>query len=482
MLGSALVCALLAQVPLEAPGVGLARAHGQSADVLVLLREGEDPAALLAAPAYAAVKVRRRYQVLPLIAAHADPPALAALAKDPKVRAVQLDARGHLDTKESAVAIHSIQARQQLGVDGTGVVVAVLDTGVEASHPDLTGAVVAQKCFVFSGCPGADGGPVGDLAPEGNGHGTHISGIITSDGVVAPPGIAPGAKLVMVRVFDDNAYGVESDWAAALDWLLAQREALGVRVVNMSLGADTPMPGNCDSSEPVLADAIGRLRDAGVISFVSAGNGGLTDRIDAPACISTAVAVGATYDEELGRQPETGTYGCGCFDPASDAGTVVCFSNASMTLDLLAPGALITSSAPGASVTTKKGTSAAAAHASAVAALMLQADPTLGPDELERLLEQTGVPLADPKSGLTRPLIQADRALAELERTACLRHPDGGPCPAATGCDGGPCLQGAPAAGVVSLPAAHGCGAAPAVAPALVLLWALALRKRQPRE
>ncbi|MFT3838684.1 MAG: S8 family serine peptidase [Myxococcaceae bacterium] len=437
MLGFALV-AVLCQAPVAAPGVTAARTSGHPSDLLVVLKEGESPDALLAG--YPTLTVRRRYVNLPLLAVRADPNVLGALLADTRVKAVQLDHKGRPHTAESAVAIRSLPARQQLGIDGTGVVVGVLDTGIDSTHPDLQGALAAQKCFVFSGCPGSDGG-VGDLAPEGSGHGTHIAGVITSDGHVAPPGIAPGANLVMVRVFDDTSYGIESDWAAALDWLLSQKSTLGVRVVNMSLGADMPTTGFCDAAEPALADAIGRLRTAGILSFVSSGNDGLSGQIDAPACIEKAVAVGATYDAELGRQPPSGTYTSGCFDAASDAGTVICFSDSSDALDLLAPGAEITSCAAGGGSTVKRGTSAAAAHASAAAAMLIQADPLLSADEIENILKSTGKPITDPRNMRVTPLIQVDRAVEQVLATFCARHTDGVSCP---GCDGGTCrcLQG----------------------------------------
>jgi subtilisin family serine protease len=354
---------------------------------------------------------------------------------------VQLERRLRALTAESAAVVGADVVRDGLGVTGRGVVVAALDTGVDATHPDLQdGGVVAQKCFVLGGCPPGNTDE-GDWAPEGSGHGTHVTGIVTGDGRVAPKGLAPGAGVVMVRVFDDTSYGRESDWALAMGWVADHAGALGIRVLNLSIGTDERYAGACEADWPVMAEAARRVRDAGVVLIAAAGNENEANALVAPACLPGVLSVGAVYDAALGREPDTGTYSSGCVDAATDAGTVMCLSNTSDELDLLAPGSRTRNAAPGGGVAERRGTSQATPHASAVAALMLEVDPALTPDDVERLLEETGRPTVDPKApGRVTPLVDARAAVEATRASYCARHADGTRCALTFGaCDGGAC-------------------------------------------
>jgi len=290
---------------------------------------------------------------------------------------------------------------------GAGVTVAVLDTGVDRNHIDLNGDVIAESCF----CVNADGAgccPDGSIiqlgtgaARDDNGHGTLLTGIITSEGKFTPRGIAPLAKIVSVKVLDRNGEANRiSQVVAALDWILTFRQ--DVQVVNMSLGTQALWGGNCGGANAVtiaFRDGINALRERGVAVFASSGNEGSSGAMSVPACVLNAISVGAVYDDDVGTQQVAGCR------TRTGRDVVACFSNASDTLDLLAPGAPIRSAWPGNATATGSGTSAAAAIAAGAAALLLSANPRLDPAAIEDALKQTGVPTADPRNGLVYPRI-----------------------------------------------------------------------------
>jgi subtilisin family serine protease len=133
------------------------------------------------------------------------------------------------------------------------------------------------------------------------------------------------------------------------------------------------------------------------------GNGSASS-IGVPACISSAVAVGAVYDAD------GGTVSFGCVEATSRRDEVACFSNSSSKVELLAPGAPITSAGIGGSASTFLGTSQASPHAAAAAALLLSANPGLSPDAILNALRATGRPITDAKNGIAIPRIDVKAA------------------------------------------------------------------------
>lgn len=368
--------------------------------------------------------VTRRFKHVPAISGMATKQALERLASDPNVASIELDAQGNGHLKEAVPAIGGDRVKTQLGLTGRGVRVAVLDTGIVSKHPDLRSSVVAQHCFTQRACPPRRTAE-GTSAEDDHGHGTNVSGIVASDGVVAPAGFAPDAEIVAVKVNDSRNAGMESDWVAGLDWIYDNLSTLKVKVVNLSLGttamhADTA---TCDRRHPAMASAIKNLIDAGVTVFAASGNSGVTNALPAPACISGTIVVGATYDKNVGAQPPgAATYNArwgGMFARCGDRTTaldrVACITNSTRKVDIVAPGAPMTSSSLRNGVETYWGTSQAAPVASAVAALMLQCNPQLKPAEIKQAMVRTGVRVTDPKNGLIFPSLRAFDAV----RAAC---------------------------------------------------------------
>ncbi|MFL5828247.1 MAG: S8 family serine peptidase [Thermoleophilaceae bacterium] len=144
---------------------------------------------------------------------------------------------------------------------GAGAVVAMIDTGVAAGHPDLAGQTVAGYDFVD-----------GDTTPQdGNGHGTHVSGIVAAaaGNGVGVDSVAPGARIMPVRVLDDGGNGSADVVAQGIDWAVAH----GANVINLSLSDSVPI--GAIGVRSAVDDAIDRAVAAGVVVAAAAGNSGL---------------------------------------------------------------------------------------------------------------------------------------------------------------------------------------------------------------
>ena len=160
---------------------------------------------------------KRRYRSLSGFAGWAQPAAIDALARHPDVATIYLDRTVHA-TLAQGVGLIDASSAHAAGITGVGVKVAVLDTGIDTNHPDLQDDLLAEHCFCdnhpspnFACCPG--GGPEEASAEDDEGHGTGVSGIITSGGVVASPGAAPDAGIVAVKVLSSTGSGSFSDVA-----------------------------------------------------------------------------------------------------------------------------------------------------------------------------------------------------------------------------------------------------------------------------
>jgi subtilisin family serine protease len=359
--------------------------------------------------------ITHRWDNIAALAGDVTAAGLVALLQSPEVLRVDLDVRGRMALSESSNMIRAGELNAR-GLTGAGITVAILDTGIDGTHPDLSDDLVDEACFCENAdgsgcCPGGGTSAFGPgSARDEQGHGTHVTGIVTGRGGVAPRGVAPDAKIVAVRVLD--AAGVASGTTqviSGLDWVMQNHPE--VRVINFSLGFETLFSGPCDSAAAfatAFAQAIGALKARGSMVFASSLNTASATQIGLPACISSAVAVGAVYDGNVG------SISFGCSDATTARDQITCFSNSNDQVDVLAPGAAITSTGLGGGMATFIGTSQAAPHAAAAAALLLQAKPGLTPDQILNALKATGAVITDPRNGLSFPRLDV---LAALDAT-----------------------------------------------------------------
>ncbi|MCH7999341.1 MAG: S8 family serine peptidase [Chloroflexi bacterium] len=341
-------------------------------------------------------ELRIRYEAVPALAGQLTAAGLSKLLANPSVVRIDLDVGGAGALAQSVTVIDA-DVWHGLGITGEGVVVAVLDTGLDTDHDDLADDLIHQECFLdFDGtingigrcANGSDRQSGAPAAESGLNHGVMTTGIITSRGVVSSVGVAPDAQIVSIKVLDDTppagTFLLFSEIVAALDFIINNRP--DVDVINMSLGTFALFAGDCDNdtaNNMAGAAAINTLRANGVITFASSDNDGSGTMMSSPACISSVVSVGAT----------------------DNADNVAPFTNSNGSLDLMAPGVFITSTGLGNGAVAGSGTSFASPHAAGCAALLIQAGVAVTPDQIETRLETSPVVVTDPTNGLQFPRI-----------------------------------------------------------------------------
>ncbi|MFH0928905.1 MAG: S8 family peptidase [Candidatus Aenigmatarchaeota archaeon] len=270
--------------------------------------------------------------------------------------------------QDEVLYIMDLQADQQigadkvwaLGYDGTGVTVAVLDTGVDYSHVELADSIAGGMSFVSYTTSYSDD----------HGHGTHVSGIITANGVVTgAKGVAPGARVWMAKVCDSGGSCYTSDIAAAIDYVVngpdgdpSTEDGLA-KIMSISLGGGGTFRANCDND--YLASKVNWAVSKGVTVVAAAGNTG--GKVSSPGCASGAIAVGAVDKGDV--RPS--------------------WSGSGSALDIVAPGVSIYSSLPGGTYASWSGTSMATPHVSATVALMRQVNPSLMDTQIKSMLYST---------------------------------------------------------------------------------------------
>jgi serine protease AprX len=371
--------------------------------VIVQTVDRHSPASLGPIIAQAGGRVRRRLSLINAEVIDLPNAALTKLADSPLIARIALDRPVVGAMERTGATIGATAVRQETGYDGSGVGVAVIDSGVTSWHDDLTDSAGAQRVRHFVDFVNGAVAPYDDY-----GHGTHIAGIVAGNGfdsAGARSGIAPAAHLIVLKTLDASGAGYVSNVIAALDYVVANKDAFNIRVVNLSVAAGVYESYNTDP----LTLAAKRAVEAGIVVVTAAGNHGRNvDGLDAYGGITSPG--NAPWVITVGASSHMGTT-----DRADDA--VAAFSSRGPTAidhsakpDIVAPGvgieslsdpisALFTTRMPyllsGTVLTPSlpylslSGTSMAAPVVSGTVALMLQANPTLTPNQVKAILEYT---------------------------------------------------------------------------------------------
>lgn len=356
----------------------------------------------------------RKYHSLPYLALEVDQEGLEEILDDPDVTGILED---RLYAPALATSVPLIGATPDLtqGYSGAEQVIAILDTGVDASHDMLAGKVIHEACYSTSGisseslCPGGLDSRIGPGAavPCVNGceHGTHVAAIAAGHDATADLyGVARDAQVMAIQVFSrvtdtdlcggtgDCLLTYTSDLIAALEHVYEQRVNYPtIAAVNMSLGGGS-YASVCDNDEPALTAVLQQLLDVQIAIVAASGNESYTGSISSPACISSVISVGAT----------------------TRADTVAGYSNSALILDLLAPGSLINSAVPGNGTAVLSGTSMATPHVAGALAVLRSKSPGSFVNELLYALQDTGHEVMDTRNGIVKPRIQVDEALLQV--------------------------------------------------------------------
>jgi PGF-CTERM protein len=286
------------------------------------------------------------------------------LAADDSIGQVSLDVKYRVALEQEGDAVSAPSARDNYGVSGNNVKVAVLDTGINESHPAIDQEVV-EKDFTGEG-----------TTKDYFGHGTHVAGIIASDNETYT-GMAPNASLMDLRVLGFGGYGSTSDIIDAMEYATEQ----DADIISMSLGG----PALSNANDP-YKEAINAATSNGTLVVIAAGNNGDYGTIGSPGIHSEALTVGASN---------------------ASNGEVAWFSSRGPTEhaynlkpNVVAPGVdVMSANHDGDGFVAKSGTSMATPAVSGIAALVLEENPDLSPQQAKSIITTTADPLANEDEG-----------------------------------------------------------------------------------
>jgi subtilisin family serine protease len=362
------------------------------------------------------LKLKHRFGNFPGFSARVTQEGILTLASLSEVSVIEEDEMVEAQLAQGISLINAYSTRYLH--NGTGVSVAIVDTGIDYNHPMLGGSGFPNSKVIGGYDFGDD-----DFDPlDCQGHGTSVAGIAAGTPATGPEdyvgGVAYNAKLYALKIVAGcGGSALTSDIVAAWDWAVSHKNDdpdNPILIINTSFGGGKYLSA-CDSDQPALAAAADNAVANGITLFASSGNNAYIDGIASPACVSNAISVGAVYDADIGYHGNSI-----CTDTTTAADKVTCYSNSSGFLDILAPGHdAYTAAVGGGYITNFGGTSAASAYAAGVGALVQSnAKAVTGsyylPGELKTRLVN-GDQIADPRNNIIKPRINAAAPFSVLK-------------------------------------------------------------------
>ncbi len=361
-------------------------------------------------------EINHTFSTIPFLALTVSEEALDNLFYSPEVLFVLEDRFTLLDevqkSRKNNIADPSLnQSRKIVGAEdawssgftGEGWYVAVLDTGILRTHEMFTGKEIVEQCYsIENDCPNGKnemsgpGSASHKYTSYGLDHGSHVTGIAVGNNKKGFSGIAKDSDIIACQIFSGsiNYYGAyNSDQAKALEFVYSKRTTYKIASVNMSIGGGK-YSSNCDNAYSPIKTAMKNLRDVGIATVVATGNNGDCGAIDAPACISSAIAIGATSKND----------------------SQCSFNNWHDDLqDFFAPGQDILSARGNynTSYASWSGTSMATPHVAGAWAIIKQMAPNASVSEIFQALDDTGTMIQTTcyNSNKSKPRINIDKAI-----------------------------------------------------------------------
>jgi serine protease AprX len=339
---------------------------------------------------------------------------LASVANDVRVARVVIDRPAFATMERTGAAIGAAGARQDFGLDGRGVGVAIVDSGITAYHDDLArgarGRRISDRVVHFKDFtrPASTTLWATDHASDEYGHGTHVAGIIAGNGYDsrgARTGIAPGANLIGLKVLDRDGNGYVSDVIAAIDYAISAKAAYNIRIINLSVASAVVESYRTDP----LTLAARRATDAGIVVIAAAGNigrnaddqtqfGGITSPGNAPWVLTVGAAshngTARRNDDTIANFSSRGPTWIDFVakpDVVAPGVGIESLSDPQSTLYEILPEYLLRGTVPTwyKPYISLTGTSMAAPVVTGTVALMLQANPKLTPNAVKAILQFT---------------------------------------------------------------------------------------------
>ena len=339
-----------------------------------------------------------------------------ALSAMPEVEVIEEDEIEHMTQTQGISLMNAMAVRSTYS--GTGISVAISDTGIDYNHARLGGGGFPNAKVIG----GYDFGDNDTNPLDCNGHGTSVAGITSGTQAVGPGdyigGVAHNSKLYALKIVPGcTGSASSSDIAASWDWAVTHKNddpSHPIMVINTSFaGADYTSA--CDASEPTYAAAANNAVANGIAVFASSGNDAFTDRIGRPACVTNAISVGAVYDANVGYHGYSN-----CTDVTTAADQVTCYSQSASFLDLLGPSHDAYTTAVGGGYNPGfGGTSAASPYAAGAGAILqhhakVNNGSHLTVAALKSAMVNNGDPILDPRNSITKPRVNVGNAVGPV--------------------------------------------------------------------
>lgn len=320
-----------------------------------------------------------------------------SLKKDKRIDYIAFDAPVKTTLAESVPLIQADLVVANFSINGDGMGICHLDTGINYNIPELAHAYAGGYDFVNN-----DNDPFDD-----NGHGTVTAGVMVSNHPTEK-GVVPDAKLYVAKVLDSTGFGFSSSVTAGINWCLANKDILNISVISASLATfetydQTNHPGY---SEVALQAAY----NANLPVVACTGNTGNISGVAYPAVSQYVIPVSGVYDSNVGPfNYQYNTFSCS--DSSTNADQVPCFANRAPFVTIVGPASIITTTSWFGGTIDISGTSVASPHVAATIAMMKQRNSEMTIPQIKEILENTGVNIQDPASSLSFKRVNAFEAV-----------------------------------------------------------------------